>query len=226
MSMADVERLIAERRDRLIVGHEFMRRLEGDADLEALRRLLPRLAFFTFAFQDMLKIACECASDPFLAPILRSLRDGDRGHDGWYVLDLSDLGIALSAHQLFESECEVGRRVAYTLIGLIQQGSSDHVRLALFLTLESAAREFFERVPGFAARAGLSRELRYFGNMHLIAEGAHDVFEAATQEILNTIMLPADQRANVVATIDTTFAQMLTLADDLAAALFDGNANS
>ncbi|HXK20685.1 MAG TPA: hypothetical protein VNG33_22900, partial [Polyangiaceae bacterium] len=150
--MRSVEDVIAARRDQLIIGHEFMRRLDGEADVAALRRLLPRLAFFTFAFQDMLKLAREGCSDAVLTPIVRSLEDGDRGHDRWYVEDLRELGIGLLAHEIFGVEHEVGRRVTYALIGLIDGARSDHERLAILLTLESAAREFFLRVPGFAAR--------------------------------------------------------------------------
>ncbi len=219
ITLGGVEALIASQRDQLIIGHEFMLRLEGDASLEALRRLLPRLAFFTFAFQDMLKIAREHSSDPQLLPMLRSLEDGDRGHDRWYVQDLEELGIHLAAHEIFGVEHEVGRRVAYGLIALIEAAASDYERLSLLLTLEAAAREFFIRVPGFAARAGLTRELRYFGTTHLAAEEAHDVFTADAQLTLNTIVVPQQHTRRVLETVEKTFALMLKLAGDLAAAI-------
>jgi hypothetical protein len=219
MTMISVEEWIAARRDQLIIGHEFMTRLEGEATLDALRRLLPRLAFFTFAFQDMLKLAHDRCSDPVLRPIVQSLKEGDRGHDRWYVEDLSELGINLTAHELFGPEQEVGRRVSYALIGLISDATSDHERLAILLTLESAAREFFIRVPSFAARAGLARELRYFGSMHLAAEEAHDVFAPSGQHQLHTIVVAQEDVASVRETVEKSFTLLLTLATDLASAM-------
>jgi hypothetical protein len=223
-NIGDVEQLIAQRRDELILGHEFMRSLEGDATLEGLQRLLPQLAFFTFAFQDMLKLARERCSDPVLTPIVRSLEDGDRGHDRWYVQDLKSLGLELGAHEMFAQKFEVGRRVAYGLISLIDNARTDHERLALLLTLEAAAREFFIRVPRFAARAGFTQELRYFGPMHLQAEEAHDVFEQSTQQLLATTEVPPQDAAAVVETVEKTFALLVRLATDLAAAIA-GRAN-
>lgn len=219
MTMGSVEELIARRRDELIIPHEFMTRLEGEASLEALRRLLPRLAFFTFAFQDMLKVAAERCSDPTLTPIVQSLREGDRGHDGWYVQDLAELGINLAIHELFGAEQEVGRRVSYAFIGLIGNAPCDEERLAILLTLESAAREFFLRVPSFAARAGLARELRYFGGMHLAAEEAHDVFAPGAQNKLYTIVVAQDRVANLRNTIENCFSLLRCLASDLASAM-------
>ncbi|MEI9948967.1 MAG: hypothetical protein WDO74_08280 [Pseudomonadota bacterium] len=219
LTLGGVEALIASRRDEFIIGHEFMRRLEGDASLEALRRLLPRLAFFTFAFQDMLKFSRERSSDPVLLPMFCSLEEGDRGHDRWYVQDLDDVGIHLTAHEIFRAEHEVGRRVAYGLLALIEAAVSDYERLSLLLTLEAAAREFFVRVPGFAARAGLAHELRYFGTTHLAAEEAHDVFSADAQLTLNTIVVPAQHTRRVLDTVEKTFALMVQLAGDLAAAM-------
>ena len=221
--MSSIEELIATRRDQLIIGHEFMRRLDGAGDMAALRRLLPRLGFFTFAFQDMLKLAREACSDPVLTPLVRSLELGDLGHDRWYVMDLDDLGIRPSAHELFGVEYEVGRRVAYELIASITRARSDHARLALLLTLEAAAREFFIRVPGFAARSGLEHELRYFGRTHLEAEEAHDVFAQAGQQTLTNIIVPPALAAEVVEAVEKTFLQMLRLADDLAAAMAGRN---
>jgi hypothetical protein len=223
ITMTSVEEWIARRRDQLIIGHEFMLRLEGDATLESLRRLLPRLAFFTFAFQDMLKLARERCSDPLVTPIVRSLEEGDRGHDSWYVEDLSDLGVSLSAHGLFGPEQEVGRRVSYGLITLIDHATCDPERLAILLTLESAAREFFIRVPGFAARAGLTRELRYFGSMHLSAEEAHDVFTADGQHQLNTIVVVQEDVPRVREAVEKCFALLLSLASDLAGAMAAGS---
>lgn len=219
LTLGAVEQLIARRRDELIIGHDFMRRLEGEAKLTSLRRLLPRLAFFTFAFQDMLKVAREGCTDPVLAPIVASLEEGDRGHDRWYVEDLKELGIELDAHALFGADYEIGRRVSYGLISLLNGAASDHERLALLLSLEAAAREFFIRVPGFAQRAGLTRELRYFGGTHLEAEEAHEVFTAEAQETLDALPVPEHARQAVSEIVEKTFALLLLLAGDLASAM-------
>ncbi len=214
-----VERLIAQRRDELLIGHPFLRRLEGDARLDGLERLLPRLAFFTFAFQDMLKIAREGCTDAVLTPIVRSLEEGDRGHDRWFVQDLRSLGVELSAHALFGAELETGRRVSYGLLSLLLSAGSDHERLALLLTLEAAAREFFIRVPGFAERAGLACELRYFGAAHLEAEEAHEVFTQDAQATLDALVVPAHAAQAVLEIVEKTFTLLLYLANDLADAI-------
>jgi hypothetical protein len=218
-TLGAVEQLIAQRRDELIIGHEFMRRLDGEARLESLKRLLPRLAFFTFAFQDMLKVAREKCTDSVLTPIVASLEEGDRGHDLWYVEDLKDVGVELEAHGLFAAEYETGRRVSYALIALLEGADSDHERLAVLLSLEAAAREFFIRVPGFAQRAGLRRELRYFGSTHLAAEEAHEVFTEKAQAELDALPVPEASRPAVSEIVDKAFALLLRLADDLASAM-------
>lgn len=221
LTLGAVERLIAQRRDQLVLGHEFMRRLEGDGQLDGLKRLLPRLAFFTFAFQDMLKVAREGCTDPVLRPIVASLEAGDRGHDRWFVEDLKSLGIELEAYTLFGPDYEVGRRVAYGLITLLENAASDHERLALLLSLEAAAREFFIRVPGFAARAGIAHELRYFGSEHLRAEEAHEVFTEEAQQSLDALPVPEQARLAVVEIVEKAFSLLLQLASDLADAMAD-----
>lgn len=222
LTLGAVEQLIAQRRDELIIGHDFMRRLEGEAKLDSLKRLLPRLAFFTFAFQDMLKVAREGCTDPVIAPIVASMEENDRGHDRWYVEDLKAVGVELDAHALFGADSEAVRRVSYRLIALLESGSSDYERLALLLSLEAAAREFFIRVPGFARRAGLETELRYFGGMHLEAEEAHEVFSAEAQETLDALPVPEHSRQAVSEIVEKTFALLLRLASNLAGAL-DGS---
>lgn len=219
LTLGAVERLIARRRDELVIGHEFMRRLDGAGSMAGLKQLLPRLAFFTFAFQDMLKIAREGCTDAVLRPMVQSLEEGDRGHDGWFVDDLRSLGLELSGHALFAAEYEAGRRVSYGLVTLLQSAASDHERLALLLTLEAAAREFFIRVPGFAARSGLTAELRYFGTTHLAAEEAHDVFSDEKQQALDALVVPPESSQAVVDIVEQTFALLLRLADDLASAM-------
>ncbi|RYZ10311.1 MAG: hypothetical protein EOO73_01685 [Myxococcales bacterium] len=219
VNLGAVEELIARRRDELIINHDFMRRLEGEATLESLRRLLPRLAFFTFAFQDMLKVARDRCTDPVLAPIVASMEENDRGHDQWYVEDLKAVGIELDARALFAAECDAVRRVSYSIISLLESGTSDHERLAVLLSLEAAAREFFVRVPSFARRAGLTTELRYFGGMHLQAEEAHEVFAAETQETLNALAVPEQARQAVSEIVEKTFVLLLRLATALAGAM-------
>ena len=194
LSMADVEALIARRRDELIVGHEFMRRLEGDADLRALRRLLPRLGIFPFAFQDMLRLAGDIGTEPVLTRI--SVRSRRVTTPLRLVLADLETTARLGAYEAFGREHETVRRVAYALIVLISRARCDHARLAVLLTMEAAAREFFLRIQGFAKRAGVTRELRYFGGMHLEAEEAHEVFSDDLRRVTKIIVrrAPAECR--------------------------------
>ena len=213
-TMGDVEATIADK-SKAIARHDFLARLATGASSVELLGILPRFSFFVFGFQDVLRIAHARATHPELKDILRSMVEGDSGHDRWYLEDLRALGIELPLELVFSRELAVGRDVAYTLIASILEAKEDYSRLSLILCLEAVAREFFLRVPAFAKRAGISQGLRYFGGEHLLAEKAHEVFEDTAQQALARMVIPDHARLPVEHVIEKTFASMTLFADDL-----------
>lgn len=219
LTMGGVEELIATRRDQLFVPHEFMRRLDGSGDVEAVQRLLLRLAFFVFAFQDMLKVAHDACDGAPIKPIVRSLHVEDRGHDRWFALDLRTVGVDLTVQDLFAPEHGMTREVTYALIRQLTSVRSDHARLAVLLTLEAAAHEFFKRIPRFAARSGINAELLYCGRTHLEAEESHEAFSEHGQAEMAKLVVPPDDVNEVLETIEKTCAEMVRLSETLASAM-------
>ncbi|MDQ2644130.1 MAG: iron-containing redox enzyme family protein [Myxococcota bacterium] len=213
-TMGEVEALIHERGAEL-TSHPFIQRLDGPASYAEFAALLPRLGFFVFAFQDVLRLSGRRATDPELHRLIESMERGDRGHEQWYLEDLQALGIQLRVEDLFSREYEVTRDVAYELVGRVELASDDFSRLALILCLEEAAQQFFGRVSGYAKRAGVTRRLRYFGGEHLLAEESHEVFEDAGQKQLEGLVVAPAARAAVAGAIERTFHAMKRLADDL-----------
>jgi len=213
-TMGQVEALIHERGGKLS-AHPFIQRLDGEANRAEFMALLPRLGFFVFAFQDVLRIATRRSTDPELHPLIESMERNDSGHEQWYLEDLQALGIELRVSDLFSRDNAVTRDVAYELLGAVESASDDYSRLALILCLEEAAQQFFKRVSTYARRAGITRRLRYFGGEHLLAEESHEVFEDAAQKQLNALVIAPAARAAVSGAVERTFHAMTRFADDL-----------
>jgi hypothetical protein len=221
LTMVDVERVIDCQRD-AFVQHPFLTRLEGEGTLEQFRRMLPRFAFFTLVFQDVLRLARERCTDPQVRAIATGLERGDRGHDQWYLQDLERLGIPLDIPWMFSSDHALSRDAEYKLVSEVLSVTDDRARLAVTLSLEAIAREFFVRVTKFAERVGASAGLNYFGARHLAAESGHEVFGGGGQSQLAAIKVPDQVVQEVLFAVEHTFDAMVPLADDLAAALGDG----
>jgi hypothetical protein len=217
-TMGEVEASIASASESL-AQHAFLKRLETGGAAAELRSILPRFSVFVFTFQDVLRIAHARCTHPEIKPIVGSLEDGDRGHERWYMDDLRSLGIDVPLELAFSRELSVGRDAAYTLVASILDAEEDFSRLTLILCLEAIARQFFLRVPGFAKRAGIEQELRYFGGEHLLAEEDHEVFEDQAQRALVKMEVPEAARLPVRKTIERTFACMQSFADDLVRAM-------
>jgi len=223
--MGDVEATIAEKSE-IIARHAFLERLAKGASADELRSILPRFSFFVFGFQDILRIAHARATHPELKPILRSMVEGDSGHDRWYLEDLRSLGIEVPLELAFSNEQVIGRDVAYTLVAAILDATDDYSRLSLILCLEGVARQFFLLVGAYAKRAGISQALRYFGGEHLLAEEAHEVFETEAQQTLDRMVIPEHARQSVRDVVEKTFAHMTLFADDLFSAMIASSSRS
>jgi len=217
-TMADVETAICHHRD-AFNQHPFLVRLEQGNDKDQLLRLLPRIAFFALTFQDMLRLARERCTDQRLAGVARTLELDDEGHDAWYLADLERLRIPVSAGSIFSKDNAVTRDVSYALLSEVINLTDDKARVAVMLSLELIAREFFVRVSGFAERSGLGADLRYFGRRHLEAEEAHRAFGTELKETWTTIEVADDAIFEVLRSVERTFELMARLADDLDVAM-------
>jgi hypothetical protein len=220
LSMTDVERVIERHRDR-IVQHPFLKRLQGEGNLEQLRRFLPRHAFFTLAFQDVLRLAVERCTDPQVRTIVHKHELEDKGHDQWYLDDLRLLNIPLDIRWLFSTDHSLARNVGYELVSQILTVKDDHSRLCLVLALEAIGREFFIRIPGFIEGLGVAAELKYFAVRHLGFETSHDVFGDEGKRQLAALKIPSNAVVEVLTVVHRTFEVMTLLADDLEAAMRD-----
>lgn len=200
-------------------SHAFLKQLEGTGTLEQLQQMLPRLAFFTLAFQDVLRLARAHCIDPGYRDVARSLELGDRGHDRWYLEDLTRLGMRVDVDWLFSEHQAISRDVAYGLVSQVTGAAHDSVRLAVLLALEAMAGEFFVRISGFVFRLGLAGDLMYFGVTHLEAEKGHDVFSREGQEFLSKLVIPHAAQGAAVGAVERTFELMTRYADDLARAM-------
>jgi len=219
-TLAQVEAVIAEHTEALR-EHPFLKRLEGAGDIGQLKRCVSRLGFFILAFQDMLRVAAERCTDPEVLPIVRGLQRDDRGHDLWYLEDAARLDSPLGVDSMFSPEAKCARDTSYAILAEIATAKDDRARLAILLSLEASAREFFERVPHFAARVG-APPLKFFGQVHLDAEAAHEAFHGDEHERLARIPVEDAAIPLVLHAVESTFGAMARLADDLDEAMANG----
>jgi heme oxygenase-like protein len=217
-TLEDLERVIEVQLDRM-KRHPFLVGLEGEGTVDQLRSTLPRIAFFTLVFQDLLRLARTRCTDPAYLEVARSLELGDQGHDRWFLEDITRLGGKVDAEWLFSSEQQLSRDVSYALVARVIDTPEDSVRLALLLSLEAIAGEFLTRIAGFVQRLGLGDELSYFGARHVQAEKEHEVFSHEGHDMLATVTIPQHAQPLALSTIDDTFKWMLEYADELAAAM-------
>jgi hypothetical protein len=200
--------LIIEKHRSVIVEHDFFRKLEGEGTLDQVRRMVPRLAFFVLAFQDLLRIAWESCRDPNFRSLLQAHASEERHHDQWYLSDLERLGVSCGLGDIFSAEHRIAREVIYVLTAEVQGAKSDLSRLAVVLCLESIGAEFFGRMIGFLERMGQAEGLLFFGKHHQQAEDSHGNLVA--------FAVPEPEMAEVTRTVDRTFGAMGRLADELA----------
>ncbi len=225
LTMADVKGVI-DRHRAAMTEHPFLARLEAGVTVEQFQRMLPRLAFFVFAFQDVLRLTRELSKDPELKQIATAFEVEDRGHDRWYLRDLEELGVRVDLSSIFSSEHAVARTAGYMLVSEILTARDDRGRLAVVLSLEAVGREFFVRVSSLAKRLGLEDRLKYCSGTHLAAELNHGVFTRDGEERVSALRIPEDAAGDVLMAVDRTFATMALLAADLDSAMKDAGCAS
>jgi hypothetical protein len=214
-NMLEVSELIEERA-KALAQHPFVALVERSHDLDAFRLLLQRLGFFTLVFQDVLRLALGATTDPAVRAVCEDLARGDAGHELWYLRDLRKLQVRLDLDVVFRADYREARDLTYELLSVLASCADDRARLSVLLVLEAAAELFFERVPAFARRCGVSEPLEYFGEKHLQAEHAHAIHDHAGDSPLAAISVSGSTAEAIESAVARTFRVMERLARDLA----------
>ncbi|MEW5849458.1 MAG: hypothetical protein AB2A00_11625 [Myxococcota bacterium] len=216
--MKRVLEAIAARQARF-AAQPFFKRLEGVGTVEEARAFAPQLTFFVMVFQDILRVNEAKVKDPALRKVARHHRVEDRGHDNWFLHDLDQLGVTHGIGWLFGPRHAATRDAAYALMSEVHRASGDHVRVALLLVLEATGDAFFSRIPGFMARAGFDKPLKYFSEAHHQVERNHEMFERRMQEELRALVVPGEVEAEALAMVERAFDTMEGMVAGFAASM-------
>lgn len=203
--------------------HPFLKRIEGMAPIEDVRRVASSLTFFVLAFQDMLRLSHASIIDPKLRELARKHEEEDRGHEQWFLQDVQKLGAARDLAWTFSPHHVGTRDVSYGLVSEILRARDDRQRIAVVLCLEAAGAEFFGRIIGLLERLGEDAGLLYFARPHQKIEQNHDVFEADVHDQLLALEVPPDVLGDVLGTVERVFALMTMLADEVYAQVMRGD---
>jgi hypothetical protein len=193
----------------------FFRLLESAAGPAQVEALVPALAFFVFAFQDMLRLNEEQMVDPALKAIARKHRAEDAGHQNWFLHDARCLGVEPDVEWTFGQQQRPTRDTSYQLISEVFRASDDRVRVVIPMVLEAAGHPFFRRVFRFFENAGVQAELKYFALSHWQVEEGHEMLQDAQSAYLRELQLPAELRAECLQMVERMFAAMATMVSDL-----------
>jgi hypothetical protein len=115
---------------------------------------------------------------------------------------------------LYSREHAPTREASYVLLSEVFRGRNDYERIALLLTVESAAQVFFERIANFSERRGYSNRLQYFSNHHLNAEESHESFEQDGEAYFNEIRLTQDEEKGIFEMIDRAYEAFTAMFDN------------
>lgn len=220
-TLAEISAVIAQHRE-VLSRHPFLRRLEASHDVEDLRRFLPHLYFYVYAFQDMLRLSHELITEPRLREIAGRHREEDAGHQHWFAEDAATLGCARDVGWVFGPGHEPTRDISYALVAEVMRAYDDRVRLALPLVLEAVGSTFFFRVNDLVARSGFDGPLRYFSRSHQQVEADHDIFTAEGSAVIHAVELDGAAYDAAVAATARCFALFDRLATHLLAQLEAG----
>lgn len=211
-SMLDVEHYIRDHKA-VLAEHPFVRLLENEQAGLAAGGIAKSLSFFVMSFQDVLRLAARHIKRPVLTDIARDHYAEDRGHEQWFLHDLSQLGGAADVGHIFSTDHEVPRDVGYELVAEVIRTPHDEARLSVVHSLEAAGDLFFARVVQAFELRGLSDGLQYFARHHHEVEVSHTMFEREAQERLGAVTMSSDVVQHCKATVDFVFGQMKVLAD-------------
>ena len=159
--------------------HPFFVRLREHPPSDWVAGFLPFVAFWVKAFQDLLGIVEDRVSDPEMRAIASHIRQGDRGHDEWFVRDMTLVGNLVPTYQeVFGPAHKNTRLASYTLVSEALHAKDERHLIVLLLSLEAASYVFFTKLAEYLEHADFQFELQYFGRRHLDAELEHGIVDA------------------------------------------------
>ncbi len=177
-------------------SHPFFLQLEKNPPFEMFKMFIPKVAFWVFTFQDVLRINANSISDPYLHKIARHHCIEDKAHDLWYLSDLEQLWgeKTFDIRWLFSEEHQVTRDNANRIMAEALWIDDEILRIVLLLALEGTGHILFKKVSEYVSRQGWEGKLKYFDKNHLEVEESHAVFENEMERDLFEINLHPEQR--------------------------------
>lgn len=174
-------------RQRQFAELPFSKRLMGSGTIEDVAAFAPGLTFFVLAFQDVLRLNESRVVDPAIRAFVRKHRFEERGHEVWFLHDVSQLHIERDIRWVFSSHHEATRDASYAIVSEVLAAHDDHVRLTLLLVLEATSAVFASRIGDYLAQANYQGPLYYFSRIHHDREMSHELFDdGAESEVLST----------------------------------------
>ena len=186
--------------------HSFFQRLEAMDSLNQLASVAQQISFWVMSFQDLLRLNVAQTQDVELNRILRCHQSEDAGHEEWFLHDLHVMKIEEPGlRTLYSHKHTPTRDATYVILGKILEARSDHERIAILLTVESAAQVFFSQIASFSERLNVSKDLKYFSSNHLHAEEGHDSLDQDMEAFLNRMWLTEDKKRTVYSIVDHVY---------------------
>lgn len=140
----------------------------------ALDRLVPSLAFWVYAFSDVLRLNQQRAQSPAIAAALLAQMKADANHDRWYLNDQIVLNGREPGCDDFGHARVLGvREASYRIVNEALQAGEDVERIALVEALEAAGEVFFGCTGTLLAAHPQERRLKYFTGIHTVLEQGH-----------------------------------------------------
>lgn len=203
--------------------HLFFRKLESINSLNQLAPMAQQIAFWVMSFQDLLEFNVKKIQDCKLKELLRLHQSEDAGHEEWFLHDLSAMAIEEPGIRTLYSEQHMPiRGTTYAIFAKVFEARNDHERIALLLTIESAAKVFFSKISHFSERLQASKKLKYFSNHHLAAEENHESLDQEMDEFLSQMWLADASKQAVHEIVDYVYMNFSTMFDHFNTTLTTG----
>ena len=187
--------------------HPFFVHLREHPPADWVSGFLPSIAFWVKAFQDLLGIIEDRVRDPEMKAIASHIRQGDAGHDNWFVQDMTLVGNPLPTYQeVFGPAHRSTRLASYALVAEVYRVKDDRLLIVLLLALEAASYVFFTKMAEYLEHAAYPHELQYFGRRHLDAELEHGIVEAEMDnQVERSFATSPELRAEALGLVDRLF---------------------
>lgn len=183
----------------------FSKRLQEKGTIEDVAAFAPGLTFFVLAFQDVLRLNESRVTDPAIRSFVRRHRFEERGHETWFLHDVSKLHIERDIRWIFSSHHEATRDASYAIVSEVLTARDDRVRLTLLLVLEATSDVFASRIGEFLGQASYEGPLYYFSRTHHDREMSHEMFDDEGKQDVLDMDLPEPVLSEALGLVDRVF---------------------